>query len=547
MNTTVLTPVRLWQDYDAESCALEPSFLTYEKRDDLTYFEAYITAFTEADGKARAFVRGYIPEGKNPPCLVIADDARYSTVKDEYMRDLASRGVLTVTFDYNGSSSERSEHSHYPESIAYANYRADEERLFKAFPTSYDTCMYHWVRICHRVITFTRTLSASKKLCLTGYGLGADITWLTAAFDKRVSCIAPIQSAGWHEVKNMPKYAGEDGDLVLSEEREAWVIGYGAQTYAKYVSCPVLYLGTTNSRFSPMDRVESTLKVIESPVYRFYDAGRTTAFSTDALSVLARWNAWQLTGDKPCCKPPELTYLGEGGAFEFKLVNARKVLELQLFYAYDEVHSDLRHWRSADVTPAGKGKAEVPVYEGTEMIFAFLRAKYDGGEIFCSPMQAVKPAGGERMTCRNTRILYDKRHPLDDWTVTGFHGLVNKFEPKLEAGGLDILGLTADGGDLTTFAVGDFNMRKEPDTMLRFDAYCEKDREVSIELTAMKDKVPVIYRSSVYTHAGEWTSCTRAASDFKDEKLIALKSWDEVKRLTVNDIGGVMLNNVLWT
>ena len=55
MNTTVLTPVRLWQDYDAESCALEPSFLTYEKRDDLTYFEAYITAFTEADGKARAF------------------------------------------------------------------------------------------------------------------------------------------------------------------------------------------------------------------------------------------------------------------------------------------------------------------------------------------------------------------------------------------------------------------------------------------------------------------------------------------------------------
>ena len=87
MNTTVLTPVRLWQDYDAESCALEPSFLTYEKRDDLTYFEAYITAFTEADGKARAFVRGYIPEGKNPPCLVIADDARYCEPRRSH-RDL---------------------------------------------------------------------------------------------------------------------------------------------------------------------------------------------------------------------------------------------------------------------------------------------------------------------------------------------------------------------------------------------------------------------------------------------------------------------------
>ena len=546
METTVLTPVRLWQDYDSVSAPLETSFLRYEKRDGITYMEAYITAFTQEDGKARTFVKGYMPAGAKS-CAIFVDDARFASVTDEYLREMASLGIFTLTFDYNGNTSDKSEFSHYPESIAYANFRADEERLYRAFPSSYDTCMYHWVRMCHRVITFARSMCSCKKLCLMGYGTGADITWLTGAFDKRVTTIAPIQGAGWHEAKNLPKYAGEDSDIVLSEDNEAWVIGYAPQTYAKYVTCPVLYLGTTNSRFSPLDRVESTLKVIESPVYRFYDAGRTTTFSTDAVAALKRWAQWQILGEKPCAKPPELTYAGECGNFEFKLSNPRKTIELQLIYAYDEVHSDLRHWRTLDVTPAGKGVAEVPVYPCTSMVFAYLRAKYDAGEMFCSPMQAVKLEDGERINCRNTRILYDKRHPLSDWTVTGVHGLVNPYEPKLEAGGLDILGLTADGGDLTTFAAGDFNLSKEDGTMLRFDIYCATEREVTVELTALKDRKPEIYRNVVRTTAGEWTTCTRAAADFKDEKLRALKQWNDVKRLTVTDVKGVMLNNILWT
>ena len=546
METTVLTPVRLWQDYDPEALALEPSFLRYEKQGGLTYMEAYITAFSAPDGKARTFVKGFIPEG-SCSCAVLADDGRYNSVKDEYLRDMAEMGITALTFDYNGNTSEKSVYSHYPESISYANFRTEEERRYKAFPTSYDTCMYHWVRMCHRVITFARSLCPCKKLCLIGYGTGADIAWLTAAFDTRITAVAPIQSAGWHELKNLPKYAGEDGDFVLSEESEAWVIGYAPQTYAKYVSCPVLYLGTTNSRFSPLDRVESTLKVIESPVYRFYDAGRTTTFSTDAVSAVKRWAQWQILGEKPCSKPPELAYSGEGGKFEFKLSNPRTTIELQLVYAYDELYSDLRHWRAMDVTPAGKGTAEVPLYPDTQMVFAYLRAKYDAGEIFCSPVQAVKPEGGERIKCRSTRILYDKRHPLSDWTVTGVHGLVNEFEPKLEAGGLDILGLTAGGGDLTTFAVGDFNISKEDGTMLRFDVYCKTGREVVMELTAMKDGGPAVYRTAVYTTPGEWTTVTRACADFKDDKLRALKTWTTVKRLTVCDVNGVMLNNILWT
>ena len=38
-----------------------------------------------------------------------------------------------------------------------------------------------------------------------------------------------------------------------------------------------------------------------------------------------------------------------------------------------------------------------------------------------------------------------------------------------------------------------------------------------------------------------------SCADFKDDKLRALKTWNTVKRLTVCDVNGVMLNNILWT
>ena len=135
-----MTPVRLWQDYDPEALALESSFLRYEKQGGLTYMEAYITAFSAPDGKARTFVKGFIPEG-SCSCAVLADDGRYNSVKDEYLRDMAELGITALTFDYNGNTSEKSVYSHYPESISYANFRTEEERRYKAFPTSYDTCM----------------------------------------------------------------------------------------------------------------------------------------------------------------------------------------------------------------------------------------------------------------------------------------------------------------------------------------------------------------------------------------------------------------------
>ena len=109
------------------------------------------------------------------------------------------------------------------------------------------------------------------------------------------------------------------------------------------------------------------------------------------------------------------------------------------------------------------------------------------------------------------------------------------------------MGLTAGGGDLTTFAVGDFNLSKEDGTMLRFDIYSPIERDVTIELTALKDKQPQAYRCIAHTVPGEWTTITRAAADFKDDKLRALKAWSDVKRLSVIDVNGVMLNNILWT
>lgn len=551
MSNTVLTPVQLWQDYDAESLPLNTSFLRYEQIDGNIFIEAYINAFKTDEGIARAYVQGCMPaDVKNPPCTILVDDTGINAVSEKNLRQMSSRGIFALTFDYYGKRAGKNNYSKYPADVEYANFESCGDRLYKALPSAYDTCMYHWVRMCHRVIAFAKSLTRSSKLVLTGVGTGSDIAWLTAAFNKNVTALIPVQSAGWHEMNGIARYAGEDTDFVLSDESESWVIGYAPQVYAKYITCPVMYVGTTNCEYTPIDRVETTLKVISAPVYRYYDAGRVNSFSPAALRAVLRFTEWQLKGETPFAKSPSLTAQTDTAlTCSYKLNSSRRVISFNLIYAYDEVHSGLRHWHVSELTPSAKGTVSLPVYDCTRTVFCYLQAQYDDGETICSPMQAIKTDDTEceRSCCRKTRILYDKRHSLSDWIVTGRGHIINDCEPKLLAGDMDILGLTADDGDLTTFAVGDSNMCKDAGTMLRFDVYCEKDRTVEVTLTAVRDKVTSVYRASAHIRAGEWQSCVLQCSDFKDEKLIPLKSWDDIKRFTLVDVAGALFNNILWT
>ncbi|MDE5617883.1 MAG: hypothetical protein K2I79_00135, partial [Clostridia bacterium] len=247
MSNTILTPSQLWSHYDAEKEPLKTSFLRYERIGGLYKIEAYITAFETPMGQARAYVHGYRPADiQAPPSIIFVSGFNRSFTEQDLL-DAAGDGSLALTFDYLGIFPDKKEFTKYPEDVSYANYLLSGDHIEKAVPSAEHTCIYHWVKICRRVITFAKTVTSSDKLGLCGYGNGADICWLAAGFDKRVSALNVMLSAGWREMRNYPRYSKDGSDFILNDDSEGWLIGCASQVYAKYVTCPVMFIGTSNS------------------------------------------------------------------------------------------------------------------------------------------------------------------------------------------------------------------------------------------------------------------------------------------------------------
>lgn len=143
-------------------------------------------------------------------------------------------------------------------------------------------------------------------------------------------------------------------------------------------------------------------------------------------------------------------------------------------------------------------------------------------------------------------MLYDKRRGINEWVVDGIEGMINNYLPKLGMGAMDIQGITADGGDLTTYVMGTNSVNTEGCTIFKFDAYSKSEKDILIELSVIADKKPVRYSASCHITAGEWCNCTLETGDFKDDKMIPLKGWEGIRELTFKDIAGTVLNNLMW-
>ena len=54
------------------------------------------------------------------------------------------------------------------------------------------------------------------------------------------------------------------------------------------------------------------------------------------------------------------------------------------------------------------------------------------------------------------------------------------------------------------------------------------------------------YTAKVKLKKDKWQKCSLKLFDFKDQNLVPLKSWRDVKKLAFIDANGVLLNNIIW-
>ena len=551
MRNKVLTPLQLWADYDAarHSCAV--SFTHYKTVDNRTVFSAYVSGEQVGDETIRIFVRGEMPKGGSDNVVVYVGDAMYS---GDYlsMAELVEDGFCVVAFDYCGRVEGKTDYTRYPADLAYCNYMQAGDHLTKAIPTAKETCIFTWAKVCRSVIGFAKQMcGADCKLFLAGIRSGASIMWQAGAMDKRVDGLIGVLHAGWKEYVGVPKYS--DILFDMTDERERWLMGCSAQTYAKFISVPTLFVGSTNNTESSFDRIENTLGILRErvPVSQSICAGLTNTIDSAGISTIRHWIASQTSKSVVMPANPSVSVSIQDRAVVATVQPdaSEEIAQIDIYYNFDEVQSDLRSWKPLRVSVANP-KEQIPVYTGNRLLFVHASVLYKKGYRL-STLPVVTHLDPEhldvRTDVRKRPVIYERKDGIASWVAENEDRYSAYIMPRMAVGALDIQGITAERGNLSTYLIGEISPRMADQKLLQFDAYAATDRAchvvVCVDEGAGKHRN---YTASATIAGGAWNKVSLEVQSFKSDDFMTLKSWQKVKKLTFMQADGILFNNILW-
>ena len=250
----------------------------------------------------------------------------------------------------------------------------------------------------------------------------------------------------------------------------------------------------------------------------------------------------------PMPQPPSITLEEDDGALVAKAQfdKASDVEMLVLFYSYNEVNSELRHWNRIILSTASP-VSEIPVRTDDERVFAYCSVFYKDGQYYSSFPKAydLKDSKINRITPKRSHIIYERKMGVNVWVVDDATG--EYIAPRLEAGAYDITGVTAPAGNLSTYVLGDTFFESREESILQFDCCASSDRTLTVELCVETGKASYeYYTSSVEITGGEWQKFALDHTDFKTKELVPLKNWNNVKKLSFVDIDGTLVGNLIW-
>lgn len=556
MKNSVLTPTLLWQDYDPASAPLRTSFIKYERTDDAFDFGAYFDALDAEDGSVRIYACGKLrPDAAKT--IIFVGEPWDKTVPRQFEELISSSPAGIVYADYAAQGTTGGASS-YPLSLDWGEYRRGNAHFDKAEPSAEDSCQYLWSKVIRRTVTFVKSVLPRTSVILVGAGIGADMVWQCAATDERVDAMVSICNAGWREYRNVYRYAERDGSEVAdksevsdeaTDERERWLMGCAAQSYAKFVKCPCLYVSGTNNSITGIDRVEATLSLLpEDHGFKTFYPNCSTILPLSWLTTLNTFIRSVGTEGGFAYASPEVQleqrdgYVGANISFDCSDPGVR----LTLYYAYNEYDSTLRSWHPTDVDKA-TARCIVPMADYADCVFCYVTAEYPDGVALSSYISYLRADEDTvKEPVRRSHIVYERKTGLGEFSADSPSDYLTGEKPVLKDGPFDIPGISCGNANLVTYAVGEDKYSRQDNSLLQFDAASDADRDFEVDVIAKEGTEAKTYRTVCRLKAGEWTKCSLAPSMFKTDELKPLRDWTGVKCLTFVKMNGCIVKNILW-
>jgi dienelactone hydrolase len=427
---------QLWEGFDPRALPLEVEIIASEDQGGVHLETLYFTGEIFEGEKVRVFAyRGWPAETQEKLPGVLHIHGGGQTANAEWVRFWARKGYACVSFDFCGNTNlpeltPNYKREHYTK---WGKVPADMMKLagggLQVLESARSNAWYHWAIAARRGLTMLESLPQvdPERLGTFGISMGGTLTWVVAGIDERVKAAAPIYGCGWETHHRMDKFS--TGGFGL-DAKEAWAKLLGPESYAPRITCPMLWLNSTNDFHGKLDWGFRTLDLLPATTQRsqVFTINQNHHIAPEEGRSLPLWMETHLKGAGSWPRTPELAVEVADGVPQVVVTPdpSQEIERVELYYALDEEWPLDRFWRTIEpvsrqgdqwVGPAPYYGGEDAFKVGKSFFHALANVTYKSGVRISSRLLEVKPSQlpGVRPTSIKKVALIDAMETDRDW------------------------------------------------------------------------------------------------------------------------------------
>ena len=554
-NNIIYTPSNILADIDLKLDS-EITIIKETQKEGVTLKEIYFSA-REIEGKRP---RGYgilAFIGKNAPLLVIIGDLNHS-IDQELMLYYTKLGFNVFMFDYTGEDEFKTKYTFYPQEIDYANLSRADRHLNFADKTARKTCIFEWTLLSYYAVTAAKTyLEKDVKTGLLGIGKGGEIVWILSSFDKRISAYCTVFSAGWDAYDKIYKYGKNNTLTEIDAERERWLAGISSENYAKLVNAPMMFLSSTNSDKTHIERAYDTVNRIPKEIDKYICISaklNNTLCKNNKQNIKLFFEKYLLNKNIELPQKSNIIIENKDNKIAVILSNDNEnIKKVNVFYSENEINPVCRNWQEYNAELKNNNFIAYPFINTNDLIFVYANITYKNGFTQSTNLCVKKISDLKTdITSRRKMLLYNNEMGKDSFTVYYPENndikkvLLYNDNIELKAGA-GIKGISSTNNCIATYKIGDINYKGQNDESFKFDVYSLENQEFIVSFYNKTDDKQEEYSYKCQLTGGNiWNPIQIKKENIKTSEGVTLKTWENISIVCFYAKNEFLINNILW-
>ena len=540
-NNYIYTPVSLWDDFVLD-CSFNENFISELVNDGIVYKNLYFSANSVEAERVRVFATYACPVNDNGTTIVIVGDPS-EAINLDTITLFAKMGYCVLMPDLKGFT-EQENFTKYPSNISFANYSIAKEQLFNVRQTAKQTCWYEWASVVRYCIAFCSSNLKAKKLGLVGIKNGSNVCYMSCT--EEVDCFVSLFGAGWQMFKDEDKFTEIQN---LTDEQRKFIAGIEAESYAQYITCPVLFLSTTNNAEFDFERSVDTLARFPNEPYCDFTPKMRYYLDSFSLNTCKEFLGKYLGSTNfEMYRSPEVILQNKD---KFINVNVKydKLEDIEfceLYYSDASVDVYKRNWTI--FSNELKELYTIDCKSLSDYVSVFVRVKYKNGLCLSSPVVVKKINAGVKKI--NNPLFSGKAKEnsfaclLPQEISAGLFFNQDETGVHIVKGPFNINGVSCRSG-LISYIIGEINTMITSSNMIKFDIFTKNYNELTVTLLSDEGEIKRYKMSCELKGAKIWQNVCENMSEFIDENGKSIKDFSKVYAITFDSEEEFLLTNLL--